>query len=136
MQDLQLFVSPVRLFVSPALLVTQLLDELEFQSAKLRRVHWGSVIFLQYRLGKTQSVCLQLQGAILMLRYGDPILGCKFHLGVYSRAVVLQSTRLWDRKASTLGSIEFRMQMFMANILGLYRRAESPQNSLVPARSA
>jgi predicted NACHT family NTPase len=34
------------------------------------------------------------------------------------------------------GSIEFSMQMFIANIVGLYRRAESLQNSLIPARSA
>jgi hypothetical protein len=34
------------------------------------------------------------------------------------------------------GSIEFRMQMFTANILGLYSRAESLENTLSPAKPA
>jgi hypothetical protein len=37
-----------------------------------------------------------------------------------------------DNPQNTLGSIEFRMQMFIVNILVLCGRAESPENSLSP----
>jgi len=41
-----------------------------------------------------------------------------------------------DKDTQIFGSIGFCMQMFIANILGLYDRAESSENSLSPAKPA